>query len=178
MDAQVSAALAPPMWPTWPRCFMNTKHTRCARPKSRPQTPDCSSKSAGVRMSLASKSATTRWATSGRTSSTALATVLSLRMAKRVSKRAARGGERQSFKAKHGGTGTSHSRTAPGTIRAISVNKVGLFSWRLRARRVVGSGTRRRGGAPAHRPSGGGPGYGFGPDREIPSSSQAGDAFV
>ena len=29
-------------------------------------------------------------------------------------------------KAEHGGTGTSHSRTAPGTIRAISVDKAGL----------------------------------------------------
>ena len=49
-----------------------------------------------------------------------------LRMAKRVSKRATRGGERQSTEAPvHR---ASHSRTAPGTIRAIGVNKAGLFS--------------------------------------------------
>ena len=78
----------------------------------------------------------------------------------------------------HGGTGTSHSRTAPGTICAISVDKAGLFSWRLRARRFVGSVTRRRGGPPAHRPSGGGPGFGFASDRAIPPPNQAGGAFV
>ena len=77
-------------------------------------------------------------------------------------------------KAEHGGTGTSHSRTAPGTIRAISVGKAGLFSWRLRAQRFVGSVTRRQGGPPAHRPSGGGPGCGlFTSDRAIPTPSQA-----
>ena len=54
--------------------------------------------------------------------------------------------------AEHGGTGTLHSRTAPGTIRTISANKAGLFSWRLWARRFVCSVTRRRGGPPAHRP--------------------------
>ena len=80
--------------------------------------------------------------------------------------------------AEHGGTGTSHSRTAPGTIRAISVDKAGLFSWRLRARRIAGPVTRRRGGALAHRPSGGGPGCGFASDRAIPPPSQAGSAFV
>ena len=79
----------------------------------------------------------------------------------------------------NGGTGTSsHSRTTPGTIRAISVNKAGLVSWRLRARRFFGSVTRRRGGLPAHRPSGRGPGCGFASDRAIPPPSQAGDAFV
>ena len=41
-------------------------------------------------------------------------------------------------KSKHGGTGTSHSRTAPGTTRAIGVDKAGLLSWRLRAGRFVG----------------------------------------
>ena len=73
-----------------------------------------------------------------------------LRMAKRVSKRAMRGGE----KAEHGGPGALHSRTAPGTIRTASLDKVGLFSWRLWARRFVCcSVTRRRGGPPAHRPA-------------------------
>ena len=81
-------------------------------------------------------------------------------------------------KAEHGGTGTSHSRTAPGTIRAISLDKAGLFSWRLRARRFAGPVTRRRGGPPAHRPSGRGPGCGFAPDRAIPPPpSQAGVGF-
>ena len=69
---------------------------------------------------------------------------------KRVRKRATRDERRR--KAEHGGTGTSHSRTAPGTIRAISVDKAGLFSWRLHARRFVGSVTQRRGGPLAHRP--------------------------
>ena len=68
----------------------------------------------------------------------------------------------------------SHSRTAPGTIRAISVDKAGLFSWRLRARRFVGSVTRRRDGPPANRPSGRGPGCGFASDRAIPPPSQTG----
>ena len=99
-----------------------------------------------------------------------------LRMAKRVSKRATRGGERQS--AEHGGTGALHSRTAPGTIRAISVDKAGLFFWRLWARRFVCSVTRRRGGPPAHRPSGRAPECGFASDRSIPLPSQAGGAFV
>ena len=42
-----------------------------------------------------------------------------------------------------------HSRTAPGMIRAISVDKAGLFSWRSRARRFVCSVTQRKGGPPA-----------------------------
>ena len=79
----------------------------------------------------------------------------------------------RSRKAEHGGTGTSHSRTAPGTIRAISVDKAGLFFWRLRARRFVGSVTRRGVGPPAYRPSGGGPGCGFASGRAIPPQSQA-----
>ena len=58
-----------------------------------------------------------------------------------------------------------HSRTAPGTIRAISVDKAGLFSWRLWARRFVCSMARRRGGPPAYQPSGRGPGCGFASDR-------------
>ena len=98
-----------------------------------------------------------------------------LRMAKRASKKATRGGERR--KAEHGGSGTSHSRTAPGKIRAISAVKAGLVSWHLRARRFVGSVTRRRGGPPAHQPSGRGPGCGFASDRAIALLSQAGVAF-
>ena len=52
-----------------------------------------------------------------------------------------------------------------------------MFSWRLRAGRFVGSVTRRRGGPPAHRPSGRGPGCGFASDRAIPPPSQAGVGF-
>ena len=70
-----------------------------------------------------------------------------------------------------------HSRTAPGTIRAISVDKAGLFSWRLWAQRFVCSVTRRRGGPPAHRPSSRGPGCGFASDRVNPQPSQAGGGF-
>ena len=81
-------------------------------------------------------------------------------------------------KSKHGGTGTSHSRTAPGTIRAIGVDKAGLLSWRLRARRFVGSVTRRRGGPPAHRPSGRGPGCGGASCGAIGPPNPAGGAFV
>ena len=44
-----------------------------------------------------------------------------------------------------------HSRTAPGTIHAISVHKAGLFSWRLRARQFVGSSALRRLGDSAPR---------------------------
>ena len=54
----------------------------------------------------------------------------------------------------------------------------GLVSWRLRARRIAGSVTRRRGGALAHQPSGGGTGYRFASDRAIPLPSQAEGAFV
>ena len=62
-------------------------------------------------------------------------------------------------------------------FRAISVDKAGLFSWRLRTRRFVGSVTRRRGGPPSHRPSGRGPRCGFLSDRAIPPPSQAGVGF-
>ena len=59
-----------------------------------------------------------------------------------------------------------------------SADKASLFSWRLRAGRFVGSVTWRRGGPPAHRPSGRGPGCGFTSDHAIPTPSQAGGAFV
>ena len=81
-------------------------------------------------------------------------------------------------KAEHGGTEALYSRTAPGKIRAISVDKAGLFSWRFWARRFVCSVTQRRGGPPAHLPSGRGPGCGFASDRAIPPPAQAGGAFV
>ena len=41
--------------------------------------------------------------------------------------------------------GKSHSRTAPGTARAIGVGKAGLLSWRLRARRFAGPVARMAG---------------------------------
>ena len=81
-------------------------------------------------------------------------------------------------KAEHGGTGTSHSRTAPGTVRAIGVNKAGLVSWRLRVRKFAGSVTRRRGGPPAYRPSGRGPGCGAASCGAIGPPNPAGGAFV
>ena len=69
---------------------------------------------------------------------------------------------------------TSHSRTAPGKIRAMSLDKTGLFSWRLRAWRFVGSVTqrsapRRWSAGGAHRPSGRGTcrGTGFDDDDEL-----------
>ena len=61
----------------------------------------------------------------------------------------------------HGGTGSSHSRIAPGTVRVIGADEVSLVSWHLRARRLVGSTTRRLGGSSALRPSGRGPGCGL-----------------
>ena len=64
--------------------------------------------------------------------------------------------------AEHAGVGTPHSRRgAPGTDLVLGVDEVGgSFSWRSRARRLVGSVTRRRGGSSAHRPSGRDPGTG------------------
>ena len=53
-----------------------------------------------------------------------------------------------------------------------------MLSWRLRAGRFVGSVTRRRGGPPAHRPSGRGPGCGFASDHAIPTPNPAVGGFV
>ena len=74
-----------------------------------------------------------------------------LRMAnRRLSKRATRGGERQSTEA------PGHRIRAPRperSVRSVRTRRTCfLFSWRLRARRFVGSVTRRRVGPPAHRP--------------------------
>ena len=97
-----------------------------------------------------------------------------LRMAKRVSKSATRGGERQSTEA------PGYRIRAPRPERSVrsvsvSVDKAAgfLFFWRLRARRFVGSVTWRRGGPPAHRPSGRGPGCGFASHRAIAPPSQS-----
>ena len=87
-------------------------------------------------------------------------------------------GDERRRRAEHGGVGTPHSRGASGKGLGASSDKASLFSWRLRAGRFVGSVTRRRGGPPAHRPSGGGPGCGFASDHAIPAPSQAGGAFV
>ena len=53
--------------------------------------------------------------------------------------------------AEHGGVGTPHSRGAPGKAPlGASADKAASFSWRSRARRLVGLASRRRGGPPAH----------------------------
>ena len=65
-------------------------------------------------------------------------------------------GDERRRKAEHGGVGTQHSRGAPGTgtVLGIGVGEVGSFVWCSRARRLVGSATRRLGCPSAHRPSG------------------------
>ena len=68
-------------------------------------------------------------------------------MAKRVSERATRGGE-------HGGVGTPHARGgASGMVLGVGVDEASSISFRLRARRLVGSVTRRRVGPLAHQPT-------------------------
>ena len=94
-----------------------------------------------------------------------------LRMAKRVSERATRGGE-------HGGIGTPHARGASGEILGVGSEEVSSISFCLRARWLVSSLTRRRGGPPALRPSGRGPGYGGASEREIGPPNPVGGGFV
>ena len=72
----------------------------------------------------------------------------------RMAKRCEWAGDERRQKADHGGVGTPQSRGASemvilGAVRA----RWARFSWRSRARRLVGSVTRRRGGSSAHRPS-------------------------
>ena len=75
----------------------------------------------------------------------------------------------------HGGVGTPHSRGASGMAIGSGAGEVGSFSWRSRARRLVGSVTRRRGGSSAHRPSGTrDPGTGVTSQRAIGPPSRAG----
>ena len=92
-------------------------------------------------------------------------------MAKRVSERATRGGE-------HGGVGTPHARGASGIVLGVGVDEASSISFRLRARRLVGSVTRRRGGPLAHQPSGRGPGCGGASEREIGSPNPVGGGFA
>ena len=74
----------------------------------------------------------------------------------------------------HGGVGTPHSRGASGIVIGSGAGEVGSFSWRSRARRLVGSVTRRRGGSSAHRPSGRDPETGVTSQRAIGPSNRAG----
>ena len=94
-----------------------------------------------------------------------------LRMAKRVSERATRGGE-------HGGIGTPHARGASGEVLGVGSEEASSISFCLRARWLVSSLTRRRGGPPALRPSGRGPGYGGASEREIGPPNPVGGGFV
>ena len=63
-------------------------------------------------------------------------------------------GDDRRRKAEHGGgVGTPHSHGASGMVIGSGAGEVGSVSWRSRARRLVGSVARLRGGSPAHRPS-------------------------
>ena len=74
----------------------------------------------------------------------------------------------------HGGVGTPHSRGASGMAIGSGAGEVGSFYWRSRARRFVGSVTRRRGGSSAHWPSRRDPGTGVTSQRAIGPPSRAG----
>ena len=60
----------------------------------------------------------------------------------------------------------------------VGVDEASSISFRLRARRLVGSVTRRRGGPLAHQPSGRGPGCGGASEREIGSPNPVGGGFA
>ena len=66
-------------------------------------------------------------------------------------------------------------RATCGRIAALGAGEVGTFSWRLRARRLVGSVTRQRGGLSAHRPCGKDPGIGATSQCPIGPPNRAGD---
>ena len=91
----------------------------------------------------------------------------------RMAERCEWAGDGRGRKAEHGGVGP-HSRGASGMAFASGAGEVGSFSWRSRARRLVGSVTRRRGGSSAHRPSGRDPGTGVMSQRTIGPPSRAG----
>ena len=92
----------------------------------------------------------------------------------RMAKRCEWAGDERRQKADHGGVGTPQSRGASGMAIGSGAGEVGSFSWRSRARRLVGSVTRRRGGSSAHRPSGRDPGTGVTSQRAIGPPSRAG----
>ena len=102
-------------------------------------------------------------------------------MGKRVSERATRGGD---------GRNTAVSGHCIHVVRLGNPSAEPVRTRRLRslggARVLLGGSSawcvvqvsRRRGGPPAYRPSGRGPGCGFASDRAIPPPSQAGVGFV
>ena len=78
----------------------------------------------------------------------------------RMAKRCEWAGDERRQKADHGGVGTPQSRGASGMAIGPGAGEVGSFSWRSRARRLVGSvigdsAARRLVGPPAHRPPSG-----------------------
>ena len=70
----------------------------------------------------------------------------------RMAKRCEWAGDERRQKADHGGVGTPQSRGASGMVIGSGAGEVGSFSWRPRARRLVGSVTRRLAGSPATAP--------------------------
>ena len=91
-----------------------------------------------------------------------------------VSGRATRGGKRQN-------TAVSGHRIRGARLERTLCSvwaRWASFSWRSRARRLIGSVTRRRGGSPAHRPSGRDPGTGVTSQRAIGPPNPAGSVFV
>ena len=93
----------------------------------------------------------------------------------RMAKRCKWAGDERRRKVEHGGVGKPHSRGASGMVIGSGADEVGKFSWRLRARRLVGSVTRRRGGLSAHRPSGKDPGTDATSQCAIGPPNRAGD---
>ena len=91
----------------------------------------------------------------------------------RMAKRCEWAGDERRRKAEHGGVGP-HSRGASEMAIGSGADEVGSFSWRSRARRLVGSVTRRRGGSAAHRPSGRDPGSGVTSQRAIGPPAELG----
>ena len=92
----------------------------------------------------------------------------------RMARRCEWAGDERRQKAEHGGVGKPHSRGASGMAIGSGAGEVGSFSWRSRARWLVGSVTRRRGGSSAHRPSGRDPGTGVTSQRATGPPSRAG----
>ena len=97
-------------------------------------------------------------------------------MGKRVSERATRGDEGRDTAVSGHRVHVVRLGKPLEPVRTRRLRSLGS-SWRSRARRLVCLVSRRRGGPPAHRPSGRGPGCGFASDRAIPPPSQAGAGF-